>query len=172
MCLGLMIDGIDIKSPNKNEIDPDPFFSRHNISSEKSITMNKLLSLKQARLYCNREGKLTLKTFDNISATEPQHSNWIVSPFDVTLKLMIAYQNTAQIFGPVIVDLTLTPLTVNLSDEQVTFYIPIHKRLFIHTSILSHIRVFSITGFLIFLCRSHICSILGILWQRVSIDFK
>ena len=142
MCLGLMIDGIDIKSPTKIEIDSDPFFSRHNISSEKSITMNKLLVIKQVRLYCNREEKLSIKTFDNISATEPQHSNWIISPFDLTLKLMIAYQKTAQIFGPVLVDLALTPITVNLSDEQVNIYIYIHKHIFIHISILIRVRVF------------------------------
>ena len=43
----------------------------------------------------------------------------MVSPFDISLKLMIAYQKTAQVFGPVLVDFKLTPITVHLSDEQV-----------------------------------------------------
>ena len=140
MCLGVKIEAIDIRSPSEVETANDPFFSKYNLSSAKSITMNKLLLLKKMLVYCSQEEKLmsNLSTSrcgdddDDDKVNEKENINKmfmkaarktgvIIPNFDATLKLMIAYQKTAQIFAPVLIDLAFTSLVIDLNDEQISY---------------------------------------------------
>ena len=138
MCLGVKIEAIDIRSPSEVETANDPFFSKYNLSSAKSITMNKLLLLKKMLVYCSQEEKLmsNLSTsrcgddYNKVNEKEninkmfmkaARKTGVIIPNFDATLKLMIAYQKTAQVFGPVLIDLAFTSLVIDLNDEQISY---------------------------------------------------
>ena len=133
MCLGMRIDTIDISSPIQKDFQSDPFFIKHKSSNTKSITISKVLNLTQTGVYCSRARRLLSQIYadddrcrsQNIAellqraSEECKRFDWILAPVDVCLKVMIAYQKASQIFGPVLVDFAVTPITINLNDEQV-----------------------------------------------------
>ena len=51
----------------------------------------------------------------------------LLAPTSVTVKLIIAYQKIAQLFGPVLIDVVFGNLDVGINDEQLTYFCALGK---------------------------------------------